>query len=278
MPRFCLQLGASIATTLVLLCTQLPQRCSANALTVFNPWTHHHNRQLAASAELSRLSGYDVVLIVDKSYSMARVDCPSHAVDSSHKISRWDWCRQQMVNLSKNSAGVWPDGMRLVLFSSKVVSIDNANATSVEAAFDENKPDGATRTAQALNAEFERYFNLRDEEARAGETEHIRPLLIAVITDGAPNDPKDVVAKIADATHRMSRPQEIAVTFLQVGNDCRAAHFFDDLKTGPLATQAKYDIVTTRTFADLSRVGLQSGLLDAVNPKQHIAQGLPAQH
>jgi hypothetical protein len=273
MQRFGLRLGTPIVASMLLFTSSFVQSCQGSALTVLNPWAHRHKR-VAAEPNLMELSKYDVVLIVDKSYSMARVDCPVTAGDSVHKISRWEWCRKEMLDLSKNTAGILPDGIRLVLYSSKVITYDNANAEQIESAFSQNKPDGATKTAQALDGEFSRFFNLKDEELRDGEPEHVRPLLIAVITDGAPNDPKVVIEKIAEASEKMTKPQEIALTFLQVGNDSRAGHFFDQLKLGSGKMERRYDIVTTRPFSELCRVGLQSGLIDAVTPHRSIASAI----
>ncbi len=46
-----------------------------------------------------------------------------------------------------------------------------------------------------------------------------KPLAIAIVSDGDPNDEDKVAEVIKEATWQMRSPDQISITFLQVGHD-----------------------------------------------------------
>ncbi len=63
------------------------------------------------SSELAVLSKYDLVIVLDKSGSMDERDCPGG-------MSRWDWCRDQMMSLTAQISSVLKSGITVALYSS----------------------------------------------------------------------------------------------------------------------------------------------------------------
>jgi len=101
-------------------------------------------------------------------------------------------------------------------------------------------------------------------------------VLIAVITDGMPNIPRDpmvVNRAIVNYTHKLTDPNEVKVTFLQIGDTFEGKDFCLDLDDGLVGEGAKYDIVDTETFEELKRVGIVNALIDAILDKNssHLA-------
>lgn len=234
--------------------------------TCFNlGWFSNATIDNTTTKELSLLSNHDVVLIIDRSRSMLITDCFPAFVDNIARqfytpVSRWQWCHEQTIELAKKTERALPDGLTVVLFAKTFATYNNANIGSIETIFANanNRPDGGTDTAAALSSQLEAYF---DRKAKLGE--HIKPLLIAIVSDGCPDNPALFCDAIVKATQSMNQPDEIAITFLQVGNDSRAIYLLKQLKNGLLDQNAKYNIVNIIPFAELNKIGLPQALLNA---------------
>jgi len=224
----------------------------------------------ALAKELSQLSNHDVVLIIDRSRSMLITDCLPALIDNRagqfyRPVSRWQWCREQALQLAKKTEIALPNGLTIVLFAKTFVTYNNADIGSIGPIFANNKPDGATDTAGALSSQIEAYFT---RKSNLGD--HIKPLLIAIISDGCPDNPELFCHVIVKATQNMNQPGEISISFLQVGNDNRAIYLLKQLKNGLLDRNAKFNIVNIIAFPELNKIGLPQALVDitTINSKQ----------
>lgn len=228
------------------------------------------------AADLSRLSNHDVVIMIDKSLSMAKLDCfpvclDPH-VDSSKftdrhnlSLSRWQWCHEQTLDLTEKTKGSLPIGMTVVLFSSNSEVYSNVDAKAVEKIFSDNTPKGGTNIMGALENQLTQYF-----ERRNGLGPHTKPLLIAIITDGCPDNPSRLREVIIDATKKMITPAEISISFLQVGNDTGGSKVLTELDNGLIDQKAKFDIVDVTPFTEMSKIGLAQALVNEVRKTQYL--------
>ncbi len=212
--------------------------------------------------ELAQLSNHDVALIIDRSRSMLIADCFPAFIDNITRqfykpVSRWQWCHEQTLQLTKKTAIVLPNGLTVVLFAKTFDTYNNTDIGSIETIFADNKPDGGTDTAAALSSQIEAYFA---RKSKLGG--HIKPLLIAIISDGCPDNPASFYHVIVKATQSMNQPGEISITFLQVGNDHRAIDLLKQLKNGLLDQNAKYNMVNIIAFPELNKIGLPQALVN----------------
>lgn len=216
----------------------------------------------------------DVVVIIDRTGSMEITDCPEGQ-------SRWDWCRKQTVGLMKDLLGLVND-ITVVTFNEDFQVYPHATLNKVDQIYSTVKPYGATNTASPLHDRLEDYLR---RKRSAGKTP-MKPLLIAVITDGLPNWPggqdkaeQEVRNVIIDATKKMTNPDEITVTFLGVGNAMDGDYFLRELDEDIVNHGAAYDIVDTKPFAELQAIGLKRALVDAlVESKTTKVSNLPGRH
>lgn len=203
--------------------------------------------------QLQTLAQHDIVIIVDKSGSMGTEDCPDG-------LSRWEWCRQQTLDLSHQMAPYVKDGITLVVFSDYFTVYHHATMDQVSQVFQDNSPQGGTHTEDPLQDQLNEYFRRRGSQ-------NAKPILIAVITDGAPNNPTAVEKAIIDASQRMQSPNEIGIEFFQIGQESEAGILLDHLDNELVRDGARYDIVQTKTFANLLSSGLTQAMVDAVKNK-----------
>lgn len=240
--------------------------CSAITLTTVNLESRPDARRIAlqSRADLSVLSDRDLILFVDKSQSMSRKDCPNQeSTASTEQISRWQWCQEQMHDLAQRTNGLLKSGIRVVFFNDETEIYDDVDAPGVNMLFTEKSPAGATYASLPLKNQLDRYFSKREKANSTG-----RRLLIGVISDGCPNDPQHLCERIAAATQHMSQPDEIAITFIQIGDDERANKILSELDSGLIAhNKAKYDIVCVKKFPDVTRCGLAQTLADSITEK-----------
>ncbi len=216
--------------------------------------------------KLENLKAYDVIVFIDASHSMAIADCGGQ--------SRWQWCKEQTINLSKvlkMQKVPLGDHLKMVAFSDNFKVYPDVNWDSVSRFFESNKPSGNTDMNRAIKSELGQYFTARKALSSLNPINSrgtSRPILIAMITDGLPDRPLALKETIIEATKQMTESDQIAITFLQVGTDLKATKYLQELDECLVGRKAVHDIVTTKTFEQLNRSGLVSALMQSVSPPE----------
>ena len=198
------------------------------------------------------LENRDYTLIIDKSGSMS-------IKDQVGGKSRWDVMQESTLAIASKCEEFDPDGITVYLFSGKFKRYDNVTATKVSQIFQENEPSGRTDLANVLLDALNNYFQRKS----AGQTQSNGETIL-VVTDGEPDDRKAVMKVIIEASRRMDRDEELAISFIQVGTDAQATKFLKVLDDELQGAGAKFDIVDTVTMDDMEDMTLREVLLNAI--------------
>ena len=215
---------------------------------------------LLAPMEVARLRGRQVTIVMDRSGSMKTEDCSlpmTFGNFSPRSMSRWDWCLNQTLDLARQTAQVLPRGLTLVFFSGTDSVYHNVRSDMIPALFQQNSPDGGTNLVGALKHQLDDYF-------RSVSMGNTQPLVIAVVTDGDPDSPRALKDLIINATQKMTSPDQISISFLQVGNDSKGGNLLEELDNELTMKGASYDIVTVSPFRQVMARGLARSLVSAV--------------
>jgi uncharacterized protein with von Willebrand factor type A (vWA) domain len=196
------------------------------------------------------LSDRDYTLIIDRSGSMSQKDQPGGR-------SRWATARESTQALASKCDALDADGLTLYVFGGRFRRYDGVGAERVAQVFEENEPCGGTDLAGVLQHAFESYF-ARKAKGTA------RPETILVVTDGEPDDRRAVIRTIVDASRRIDRDEELALSIIQVGRDPEARRFLKLLDDELVAAGAPFDICDTVTLDEAETIGLTEVLLSAV--------------
>lgn len=194
----------------------------------------------------------DYTLILDKSGSMA-------TRDQRQNRSRWDECQESVLALTAKCDQLDPDGITLYLFSSRFKCYEGVTSQKIDGIFMENDPMGGTNLTAVLQDAVNRYFQRKS----AGQTKPNGETIL-VVTDGEPDDRRSVMEVIIDATRRMDRDEELAISFIQVGNDAGATQFLKALDDQLQGVGAKFDICDTVTLDDMGDMSLAEVLTGAI--------------
>jgi Mg-chelatase subunit ChlD len=194
----------------------------------------------------------DYTLIIDKSGSMA-------TRDQLGNKSRWETMQESSLALASKCEEFDPDGITVYLFSGRFKRYDNVTANKVTQVFKENEPSGRTDLATVLQDATSNYFQRKS----AGQTKPNGETIL-VVTDGEPDDRKAVMKVIIEASRRMERDEELAISFIQVGTDAQATKFLKILDDELQSAGAKFDIVDTVTMDDMEDMTLTEVLLNAI--------------
>ena len=199
------------------------------------------------------LENRDYTLIIDKSGSMA-------TPDQKGGRSRWSAAQESTLALAGKCEQFDPDGITVYLFSGRFKRYDNVTSSKVVQIFQENDPSGSTDLANVLKHAIDDYFQRKDSGTAKpnGET-------ILVVTDGEPDDRKAVMKVIIEASRRLDRDEELAISFIQVGSDPQATRFLKILDDELQGAGAKFDICDTITMDDMEDMSLSEVLLNAIN-------------
>jgi hypothetical protein len=218
--------------------------------------------------EQALLGTRDIVILVDKSGSMKEPDCPTSTISglgsllfnrsAPQGMSRWDWSERQISFLGHQTSSVLPDGFTLVLFSGGQETFRNVHADQIPSIFRASNPGGGTNMAKALKKQLNEYF------AERNNNPYVKPLSIAIITDGVPDNARALTSTIIEATRQMQNPGEISISFLQVGNDPQGSRLLQDLDFDLVNQGAYFDIVSAKGFPELMRKGLPRAIAESV--------------
>jgi uncharacterized protein with von Willebrand factor type A (vWA) domain len=162
--------------------------------------------------------------------------------------------RESTLALAMKCEEFDPDGITVYTFANRFKRYDRVNAAKVAQIFQENEPVGGTNLTAVLQDAFNQHFQQNNAKNE----------IILVITDGEPDDRKSVFETIVQATKKMSRDEEISISFVQIGNDSQASQFLKALDDQMLGVGAKFDIVDTINFDDLEDITLTEVLMNAI--------------
>ncbi|MBL1177469.1 vWA domain-containing protein [Pantanalinema sp. GBBB05] len=194
----------------------------------------------------------DYTLIIDRSGSMS-------TPDQAGGRTRWATAQESTLALARKCEQFDPDGITVYVFAGRFKRYDDVTSSKVEQIFMENDPNGTTNLASVLQDATNHYFHRKaaGQTKPAGET-------ILVITDGEPDDRRAVMEVIISATRQMERDEELAISFIQVGNDPAATKFLTALDDQLEGVGAKFDICDTVTIQDMEDMSLTDVLLNAI--------------
>ena len=198
------------------------------------------------------LENRDYTLIIDKSGSMA-------TPDQKGGRTRWVAAEESTFALASKCDQFDPDGITVYTFSGRFKRYENVTSKKVMQVFQENDPSGTTDLASVLKHATDNYF----QRKAAGETKENGETIL-VITDGEPDDRKAVMKVIIEASRRMDKDEELAISFIQVGTDPHATRFLKVLDDEMQSAGAKFDICDTITMDDMEDYSLSEVLLNAI--------------
>lgn len=198
------------------------------------------------------LENRDYTLIIDKSGSMA-------TTDQKGGKSRWIAAQESTFAVASKCEQFDPDGITIYVFSGRFKRYENVTSSKVTQIFQENDPSGSTDLAGVLKHATDNYF----ERKAAGQTK-LNGETILVVTDGEPDDRKAVMRAIIEASRRMDRDEELAISFIQVGTDPQATRFLKVLDDELQGAGARFDICDTVTMEQMEDISLSEVLLNAI--------------
>jgi Mg-chelatase subunit ChlD len=197
-------------------------------------------------------SARDYVLVVDRSASMEE---PAKAGSSQ---TRWEYAQETTMALARKCAAFDDDGIDVYTFNRTFQKFEGTTPENVKQIFASVNPGGSTDFLPVLKDAFDTHF-------RKGK----KPTTIIVLTDGEPSD-RDAGRKalqdlIVATSKKLEVDAELAVTFIQVGNDPSATAFLKTLDDDMVKAGAKFDIVDTKTADEVENMTVEQVLEAAVN-------------
>jgi hypothetical protein len=197
------------------------------------------------------LRNYDVEVIIDISESMSEHD-------GTGNLTKFEWCRDQVRSLAERLSK-YNRTITVTVFHDDYKTYENCDPSKITEVFSETTPSGWTGLRDPLDA--------RMNVGLYGHPPGGRPLLIAIMHDGLPNiprDPKAVDRAIVAFTNKLQSPNQVRLTFLQIGDTFDGRDFCKNLDDNLVNEGAQFDIVDTKTFAELKQIGLTKAIIDAL--------------
>jgi hypothetical protein len=213
----------------------------------------------------------DYTLILDMGGTMATADQPGG-------LTRWAAVEESTLALARKCEKLDPDGITLYVFSQGFQRYDQVTGDQVAQIFAEHTPKGPANLAMALQNALNQYFQGKDAQGKdaqgkkagemgddGGEETGKTGETILIITDGVPADQWSIVEMIIEATKKMERDEELALSFIQVGNNPKTRKFFKALDDQLQGVGAKFDICDTVTLEEMEEMSLVEVLMNAID-------------
>lgn len=191
------------------------------------------------------------VVLIDRSGSMGE------PVSKTNKSSRWNYAKESVIALARKCAEFDADGIDAYTFNKSFERFPNTTPEKVAELFTKVSPMGGTDFVPVLSDALTRHF--------ASD----KPTTILVITDGEPSDgaagQRALAKLIIDAANKIEGDAELAIQFIQIGDDPNAKAFLKKMDDDLQSAGAKFDIVDAKTCDDLETMSIEDVLLAAVN-------------
>jgi Mg-chelatase subunit ChlD len=190
------------------------------------------------------LENHDLGLIVDRSGSMSTRDCPGG-------LSRWDWCCQEATQLAE-AASQASSSIDASIFNVSYLTYKHISPAQIPQIFATNQPAGGTEPAYALMEQMEDYFN----------SKRAKPLTIVIVTDGLPNNCRNIAQVLQDESKKIKYQGEITITFLLIGTEVDDVRLRSMIGLAPNSTVKNGGFVDIVNFSELEGKGIRQALFE----------------
>lgn len=195
------------------------------------------------------MSQRDYVLCLDKSGSMTN---PNKS--GSGGVSRWVAAQEIVMSLARKAAETDPDGIDVYTFNNGFTKFENTTPDKVANLFSSESPYGGTSLVPVLTDALENHFK-----------KNARATTIVVLTDGESTDGPATAKLITAAANRIEADNDLAIGFIQVGDDPAATKFLKGLDDDLVKAGAKFDIVDTLTVDELNTMTPEQALAHIIS-------------
>lgn len=196
------------------------------------------------------LKDYDIGVAIDSSGSMSR--------PAIGNVSRWKAAHEGTFAIASKAAEYDSDGIDVYTFGGRVKAYRGVTPDKVDQVWQENEPNGGTPLHLVIREARQTW----EASKKAGTTK--KGYILAVVTDGVPDDQRAVEQEIISLANSLGEDGEFGIQLLQVGNDAEATKYLKSLDDDLKGKGAKFDIVDTKTFEEMGDRPLAQTFLDAI--------------
>jgi len=190
------------------------------------------------------LENHDLGLIIDRSGSMSTRDCPGG-------LSRWDWCCQEATQLAEAAAQA-SSSIDASVFNISYLTYQHISPAQIPQIFATNRPAGGTEPAYALQEQLENFF----------KSSKAKPLTIVIVTDGLPNNCRNIAQVLQDESQKIGYQGEVTITFLLIGNEVDDVRLRNMIGLTPDSSVKNGGFVDIVPFSELEGKGIRQALFE----------------
>lgn len=174
----------------------------------------------------------------------------------------WEKAQALITALAQKCEEYDPDGITVYTTSMVCQRFDHTTSDKIAEVFAQCSRLEVVNVTDVLQEAIAEYFS-----SKAAGKAKTNGLIILVILDCEPDDRMEMVRLIVETTEQVDSPEEMGISFLQVGSDLLARGFIKSLDNNLSAAGAKLDIVDAKVLEELDLTSediLTQVLLDAV--------------
>lgn len=199
------------------------------------------------------LDNRDYTLIIDQSASM-------RLKDQRNRRSRWEVIKEITYGLAIECTAIDTDNITVYTFADEFTRYDHVTESKVKQIFDEQEPKfGGTNLSYVLKDALNNYFERKKSSRNKKNGE-----VILVITDGKPDNEQLVEKVIIEATKKIEVPEELGISFIQIGYDREASEFLEYIDVDLIDNGAIHDICHTVPYDKVKNQSFKEIIYNAI--------------
>ncbi len=221
-----------------------------------HPWVILRRRNSFSMSE-AILQNRDYTIIVAKTATNLAKMPPGYE-------QLWLAAHDAILSLAQMCEAFDPDGITVYISSRDEATLfkqyKQVMPNQITAIFDAHYPPDTLNLLDVLQIALDDYFTRKAAAQTKPNGE-----MILVLIDGEPQDRMAIAKLLIRTTGKLDQDHELGIGFLQLGDDFIARGFLNALDENLKSSGAKFDIVHTQAFEQVTPDSLTEFLLDVLN-------------
>ena len=186
--------------------------------------------------------------------------------EQSHPLyEHWLAAQASLIDLAKKCQELDSDGLTVYEASTPLWKYENTDVKRLAEILQRQNttPDPANLTK--INLQEALSDALRDYFQRKASPKAKKGAIIVVVIDEKQEDGKLVAETIINTANKITKDEEIGISFIQIGEDLETREFLTYLDNNLQQVGAKFDIVDANFWQEIKKSSIVQFLIGAIN-------------
>lgn len=204
-------------------------------------------------------------LLKDRDYTIIIARSGASRERNHPGFAEWVDAQTSLIDLAKKCQAFDPDGLTIYEASGFLIKYEQTTVSQLAEILQANNRldpviGAEVNVVEALADALNHYFKCKEN----GEVKPKGEIIIVILDQHGIDGIGDLQKLIIKSTKMMEKPEELGITFIQIGDDQITRNFMRGLDDDLIKVGAKFDIVDTKYWHEVKRQSIDQFLIDAL--------------